>query len=328
VQLADDAPPLASSPRQLNASANGSLLAYRTGAELGQQFTWVARDGRPLGPVGPEGRYTTLDLSLDGSRLIVSRVESAGMSNLWLLDVEKGTFSRVTTGAASDVDPRFSPDGRAVIFGSNRDPSRSPYRASVVGEQPAPLFKFPGRLYSNDDWSADGRWLLYHDATDPVLYARRLDRLDDPPLVVARALVGVIDEAQMSFDGKWVAYNSTESGRAEVYVVPFPPTGDRWQVSVAGGAQPLWRQDDRELYFLGPDGALLAASVTPGPRFEAHTPVRLFQSPVRAVTFATEQYAAVPDGSKFLFPAFAADARPDSIVVVSNWRSLLDASGQ
>ncbi len=257
-------------------------------------------------------------------RVVVSRIEGAG-NNLWMLDTVKGTFSRVTTGASSDVDPRWSPDGRAVIFGSTRDPARSPFRAGVVGQEPERVFQFDGsgKMYSNDDWSADGQWLLYHDAFMPVLQARRLDRPDEPPVVVARALTGIVDQARMSHDGKWVAYNSTESGRSEVYVVPFPPTGDRWQVSVDGGAQPLWRRDGRELFYLAPDGALMAVGVKPAPQFEAGTAVRLLQSPLLSVGSQVEQYAAAPDGSKFLFPASVEGRRPDAITVVTNWRSLL-----
>ena len=137
--------------------------------------------------------------------------------NLWVVDTATGTFNRVTTGSSTDLDPRVSPDGRAVIFASTRDSARSPFRSSLMGQEPSErVFPFSGQVYSNDDWSADGRWLLYHDASIPVLHARRMDRTDEPPMIVARALAGIIHQARMSGDGRWVAYNSTESGQSEV----------------------------------------------------------------------------------------------------------------
>jgi hypothetical protein len=142
-------------------------------------------------------------------------------------------------------------------------------------------------------------------------------------VVVARALTGIIDQGRMSHDGRWVAYNSTEGGPAEVYVVPFPATGDRWQVSAGGGAQPMWGPKDRELYYLALDGTLMAVPIRAGAGFSAGPAVRLFQSPLRSVSGDNEQYAVAPDGTRFLFAPFTADAKPDVVTVLTNWMSLL-----
>jgi hypothetical protein len=322
IQLAGDVS-VPAVPHAANASASRSTLVYASTLGAPRQFTWFARDGRLLNTVGPEGRYGTFDLSDDGTRLVVSRRE-AGTLNLWLIDPAKGTMTPVTVGAHDDVDPRFSPDARFVAFGSRRDPTRSPFRASIAGDEPERIFAFPGKAFSLDDWSPDGKWLLFHDVGTSQVQALHLERPNEQPVVAARSLTGSIDQAVMSPDSRFVAYNSAESGRSEVYVVPFPPTGDKWQVSVGGGAQPRWRRDGRELFYLSLDGALMAVGVHNATSFAAADPIRLFRAPVSAITLGVEQYAAAPDGRRFLFVPFTNNVGRARISVLTNWMSLLE----
>ena len=312
--------------RSSQAAVSGSTLVYRSERVVARQFTWLARDGHSLGALGPAGAYTTFSLSDDGARVVLTRIEGSAQ-NIWVMDAAKGTLNRVTAGPDVDVDPRLSPDGRTVMFGSFRDPVRSPYTATVAGSEPKRLFAFKGRLFALDDWSADGKWLLYHGSTIPRILAARLDQLAAEPVVVASALTGSVDQAVMSNDGRWVAYNSTESGQAEVYVVPFPPTGDKWQVSVGGGAQPLWRRDGGELYYLKLDGTLMAVGISTRPKFEAANPTALFRTPLSNVAQVIEQYAVAPDGKRFLFAQAVGDATAAPMTVLTNWRSLLKPSG-
>jgi dipeptidyl aminopeptidase/acylaminoacyl peptidase len=305
-----------------SASASSAAIMYRRDYEPPRQFTWYARDGRRLSAVGPAGHYMTFSLSEDGRRLVASRRDS-GVQNLWSFDPDKGTVNRVTAGNASDVDPRVSPDGRMVVFASTRDPRRSPFKTTVAGDEPQRLFAFKGGMLALDDWSSDQQWLLFRNAGAPALEALRLDRPDDTPVVVARALTGIIDQSAMSPDGRWVAYNSTESGRPEVYVVPFPPTGDKWQVSTNGGAQPNWRRDGRELYFLSLDRVLSAVPIDTTKGFTFKDPIPLFQAPLPAVNTSIEQYAPAPDGTRFLFLPYVGNAAPTTVAVLANWMSLL-----
>jgi tRNA A-37 threonylcarbamoyl transferase component Bud32 len=307
----------------VSAGASASAIMYRRDQEPPRQFTWFARDGRRLNPVGAAGFYMTFSLSEDGRRLIASRRDS-GVHNLWSFDAEKGTVNRVTAGSASDVDPRLSPDGRLVVFASTRDPRRSPFKTTIAGDEPQRVFPFKGGLFALDDWSSDGQWLLFRNAGTPVLEALRLDRPDDEPIVAARALAGIIDQATMSPDGRWVAYNSTESGRAEVYVVPFPPTGDKWQISDGGGAQPQWRRDTGELYFLTLDGTLTAVLIDTTKGFRFKDPVALFRAPLPAVNSGIEQYAPAPDGTRFLFLHNTENATMATVAVLANWSPLVE----
>ena len=302
-------------------SASATTVAFRTDQPMLQQFTWVGRDGRTITPIGPPGQYPTFDLSDDGSRLVVA-LDDAGAQNIWTIDTAKGTMNRVTAGAARDVDPRLSPDGRTVIFGSLRDPVRSPYNATISGQEPERPFAFQARLFALDDWSRNGAWLLYHDASASAIQAARLDQPAAEPVTVATGLAGVLDQAQMSPDGKWISYHSLESGRGEVYVVPFPPNGDKWQVSVGGGAAVVAARG-RELYLPGLDGTVMAVTVTSRGSFKTGNPIALFRSSVKTISVETEQYAVSPDGKRFLFAPFVDAAPTPSVTVLTNWQSLL-----
>jgi hypothetical protein len=208
--------------------------------------------------------------------------------------------------ALFDVDPRWSPDALTLIFGSLRDPARSPHRVGLTADAPVRLFAYPGRIFPLDDWSRDGRWLLYHDARVPELHAHEVDRTHTPtgkPVLAARALTGIIDQGQFSPDSKWIAYNSDETGTHEVYVVPFPSTGERVTISRGGGSQPTWRADGKELYFLAP--------------------VDLFRPRLAGVSTSIEQYAPHPDGKRFVVLDIVGGDRNLSMGLVLNWESLL-----
>ena len=307
-------------------AASPTVMAYRTAAAIQHQLTWIDRNGQPIARIGPVDDYQTFALSPDGARIAVSRREGSAR-NIWLMDGVKGTMTRVTLGPFVDTDPRFAADGRSIIFSSTRDPSRSPYRVTLGSQAPELLIAFKGRPFALDDLSADGRWLIYHEAVGTsglpaALKALPLDRLTDQPIVVAPALTGTIDQGVMSRDGRWVAFNSNESGRTEVFVVPFPPTGDRWQVALNGGVQPVWRSDGRELYFLAPDGTLMAVPISPGTTFKPGNPVRLFQAPVRPVHPFVEQYATASDGRRFLFVAITEDRVRLPLTIITNWQQL------
>lgn len=130
-----------------------------------------------------------------------------------------------------------------------------------------------------------------------------------------------MDQSRFSPDGRWIAYNSNESDKNQVYVTKFPTTGERWQVSADGGVQPMWRRDGRELYFLGLDSTMFAVEIRPAANFEAGVPRPLFHAPVGAVNPNIEQYATV-DGNRFLIlKQIERQARPIHVIV--NWPALL-----
>ena len=174
------------------------------------------------------------------------------------------------------------------------------------------------------DWSADGRWLLYHEihpATGRDLWALDMTSPDTPPRVVANTPAHEA-MAQFSPAGRWVAYQTNESGRFEVVVQPFPEAGGKWQVSTAGGVAPRWRADGKDLYFLAPDATLMAVPVTAAAAsFEAGTPVALFPTRIvdgGTVAFNRPQYVVARDG-RFLINQPVADATAAPITLILNW---------
>jgi hypothetical protein len=306
--------------------SNTGLIVFVGDSNRTQQFTWYGREGRIQSRAGPPDSYTTFDLFRDGSKIVAAARSNADI-NLWAIDADHGTPTRMTLAQTSDTDPRWSPDGLSVIFSSLRDPARSPHRVGLSADTPTRLWKFDGRIFALDDWSDDGRWLLYHDARVPVLMARELDTAGAPkgdPIVAARALTGIIDQAQMSPDGRWVAYNSNETGPNEVYVTPFPPTGARYTVSRGGGVQPTWRGDSAELYFLAPDTMLKAVKVSVnGTTLVTSEPVDLFKPQLPGANAQIEQYRPHPSGQRFLALDIVGNERTLSLGVLMNWRTLV-----
>ncbi len=309
-------------PGSLSVSGSG-ILSYVTGRES-IQLTWIDRTGRELRRVTDiGGDFPTFNLSRDGSRVVLTRREPAGQTNLWVIDLARGSASRLTLDEANNhVDPRWSPDGREVIFGSTRDPARSPFQVSLPGSDPIQIYRYNGSSFALDDWSPDGRYLIYHDSLmSALLWALPLSG-DRKPFEVTRSLSGQQDQARFSPDGRWIAYNTSESGRFEVKVVPFPAASDKWQISTAGGVQPTWRGDGRELYFLAPDGTLMAVEVRPGKSFEWGEVRPLFNAEI-SLNPQIEQYAPAPDGKRFLFVKPAEGNQAASATIVTNWQNLL-----
>jgi serine/threonine protein kinase/Tol biopolymer transport system component len=291
------------------------LLAYSLFEPYQYQFGWVDRHGAPLGDVSSRGSFSSFDLSPDAKRLVVTRA-NIDRANLWLLDLDRNTGAQMTFGRSFEFDPRLEPNGPRVAFTVWRDDGlRQIVSVGLDGKATVVL-----ENATVDHWSIDGRFLLFRRGGIQAL------PLSGPPTpsVVHRPPAGVpqsIDQSRFSPDGRRVAYNSKESGKDEVFVTKFPATGERTQVSVDGGVQPMWRRDGRELYYLGLDGTMFAVEIKEGERIAAGAPRSLFQATVGAVNPSIEQYATV-DGERFLIlKPVDRTQRPINIIV--NWSALL-----
>ena len=241
------------------------VLAYRTGAPVTTtQLAWMDRAGKPLGVVGPPGRYRNPALSHDGSRLAVEVVDPAGGSaDVWLVELARGVMSRFTFDPGNDVYPVWSPDDSRVMFASDRNGGVfSLYQKMANGSGDDELVS---KSTSGDrkpySWSPDGRHLVfigYSPTTTLGVLPLSGDRqpLTPPPGGFGTSL------AQVSPDGRWMAYGSTESGRYEVYVRSFPAPGGKWQISKDAAVSPRWRGDGQELYYYASDGLLMAVPIT------------------------------------------------------------------
>jgi Tol biopolymer transport system component len=301
-------------------------LAYRGGGNAARQLTWVDRTGKAVGVAGePDASDAAYpELSPDGRRVAMRRAVQ-GNIDVWLRDLLGGGMTRLTFDAAAESVPVWSPDGTRIAFNSNRTGVYNLYAKASNGSGAEELLMNSPNAKQPQDWSADGHWLLYYEinpTTGRDLWALDMTRPDHTPRVVANTPAEEV-LAQFSPDGRWVAYQTNESGRFEVVVQPFPDAGGKWQVSTAGGVAPRWRADGKELYFLAPDATMMAVPVTAaGASFEHGTPVALF--PTRIVDGGTvaagrPQYAVARDG-RFLINQPLGDATAAPITLILNWQ--------
>jgi serine/threonine protein kinase/Tol biopolymer transport system component len=313
-------------------SASG-LIAYRSGAVGQRQLTWFDRAGRVLGTLGgtDEASVQNADLSPDERRVAVFRTLQ-GNTDIWLLDGTR--TSRFTFDRALDRDVIWSPDGSRIVFASFRNGRRQIFAkpSSGAGSEEL-LLEFPVEATPiPNDWSADGRFLLYHardPQTDRDLWVLPMAGDRKPWLFLKTPFAEAA--GRFSPDGRWVAYQSNESGRYEIYVRPFVApgaagtttngAGGQWQVSTAGGMFALWRPDGKELYYNAPDGRMMAAPITvSGTTLEPGTPVALFDT--RIVGGGTDNgmgrnYDVTRDGRFLINTILDQGAAP--ITLIQNW---------
>ena len=309
-------------------SDNG-VLAYRAGASSDpiSTLTWYDRQGRVLGTVGDPGPHNQIRLSPDGTRVILALVDlKLSTYVLSVLDLGSGVASRMTPSGESANDAAWSPDSETVAFESRPKGRRDFYSQTVGSRSPTLMFESADDPKWLDDWSADGRYLLFHVPGPGKLFALPTFGDRQPlPLMTATA---AIDGAHFSSDGKWVVYQSQESGTFEVWVASFPAFDHRRQISTHGGGQAWWRSDGKEVFYLRPDGKLMSvtvASEAPSGALVFRPPVELFQSPLAPPNLTIDQYTVARDGQRFLFIQPRQDQTVTGVpmTVVVNWPSTL-----
>jgi Tol biopolymer transport system component len=302
-------------------SENG-VLAYRRGGGQINQPLWFDRGGKQIGSLGAPGIYFTLWLSPDEKRAAVDRIDpQTGTADIWLFDLSSGIASRFTTDPAGDSNPVWSPDGSRIVFLSSREGIRHLYQkiASGTGNEEVLLKSSAEKI--PDDWSSDGQLIVYETLnlkTRKDLWVLPMSG-DRQPFPFLQTEFNE-QQAQLSPDGKWIAYTSNESGALEVYVQTFPASGGgKWRVSTAGGCQPRWRRDGRELFYLSADRKLMAMDIKLGATFEAAVPKTLFATRVLSLTDFRNTYDVTADGKRFLINSTMEEPDSSPISVVVNW---------
>jgi len=299
-------------------SESGALL-YKSGSDSIKQVAWIDRSGRRLGALGLKGELGNPELSPDGTRLALDRVEPNSVSaDIWVVDLSRGTASRLTFEPSDEVRPLWSPDGSRILFAADREGRRGIFQKDASGASGEALLIESNDLQAPADVPADGKFLVY--VTGSLQGDLRLLPLSGD-LTPRSFLSTPFDErhARVSPDGRWIAYDSDDSARYEVYVQSFPQPGGKWQISTAGGVQPRWRRDGKELYYLAPDRSLMAVPVKGGgATFEAGIPEALFTTELPVLTGPT-RYAVAGDGQRFLVTIPEGDPTPAPITVVLNW---------
>jgi len=334
LQTTGDAVPIAEQVDFINdiqgqfSASEGGVLVYTSGSGVrGSRITWFDRQGKAVGTVGEAGFYRTVSLSPDGTRAIIN--DARAQNDLWLFDLGRRTSTRFTFDPRTDQDGIWSPDGSQIVWGSTRKGPQDLYRkgSNGAGEEQVLLASDQGKRPS--DWSKDGHFILYETSTlktreDLMTLPLKADGLPaGPPIPFLSTTFNEVS-GRFSPDGHWVAYISDESGRPEVYVRPFPTSssGGKWQVSTAGGVEPIWRRDGKELFYLSADRRLMSVEVSTSPSFKAAVPKALFTATITggAVVAGVHRWDVAPDGQRFLInvPSEAAVTTPMTLVV--NWQ--------
>jgi Tol biopolymer transport system component/predicted Ser/Thr protein kinase len=325
LEVAGEAVPIAEhvAPGGLSVSETG-VLAYRAADAFRSELVWLHRSGKRLSTVGEPADYSNPALSPDKNKLAVSiRDPVSRTRDIWIFDLARGTSSRLTFDPADETNPVWSPDGSRIAFHSGRTGVASLYQKVVAGAGSDELLLDLKRRLIMEGWSPDGRFVVYSAPSEKTagdLWSLPLTGESKPfPVVQDPRGQG---EAAFSPNGRWIAYRSTESGRDEVYVRAFPPSGGKWQISTGGGTDPRWRRDGKELFYRARTRMMAVEVRTEGGSFEFGVAKPLFE--IRALPVASRsQYDVSADGQRFLVntPLEENSSRP--ITVVLNWTAAL-----
>jgi eukaryotic-like serine/threonine-protein kinase len=315
-------------------SENGTLVYASTGGVFAvQQLAWWDRNGKQMAPFGPPGIYQDFRLAPDEKRIAFSATRNNN-ADVWVLDSVRGVPSRLTFDPAIDDPPLWSPDGSRIVWASSRTGPFDLYVKSASGTGPEKLLIKMGTPAGwPEDWSQDGRYLLYQipgatTGQDLWVAAQPSEDAseDRKPFPYLQA---EFDEKHGRFypNGRWVAYTSNESGRDEVYVQSFPLSGAKFQISADGGREPQWRKDGTELFYIAEDRTLMAVPVkllesAPEP-LQVGSPKRLFPMPFVDTFIVGLSYEVSRDGERFLMPASPSGAAAPPLTVILNWQTQL-----
>ena len=311
----------------LSASGAGPIVYRTSSADAQRQFTWFDPSGTHTGTAGtPDSAYAGPSLSLDGRRVALFKRVGENM-DIFLLETERGVLTRFTVDAADDIFPIWSPDSARIVFSSTRGSSLDLYLKSVSGMGTEELLLATPAIKAASDWSRDGRFLLYSSA-DPTsgfdIWTLPLNGDRKPfPIVQTKSNERL---AQFSPDGQWIAYESDESGRYEIYVQPFSGSvgeaGGKVPVSDKGGAQVRWQHDGKTLFYVALDDRLMAVPLgfASNGQVEPGAPVPLFLTHLRGALqpFPRYQYSVSAD-RRFLMLVDRENAAASPITVLLNW---------
>jgi len=305
-----------------SASRSGAL-AFR-GGEVGDvQLQLLDRSGELLETVGDPGDIGTPGLSPDGRWLAFDLVTAGGNGDIWIRDLVRGVSSRFTFGEGHESGPVWFPGGGRIAFNVVRD-GQSDLAAQAVGGtgQVEYLLEAEGDQWLADV-SPDGELVLYlqrGEETSWDLWIVPTDGSAEPRPVVQTPFIEV--RGRFSPDGRWLAYQSFESGRSEIYVRAFPGPGGKWQISTAGGGEPIWEPDGSGLFYLSAENRLMRVATRLGPSFDAGIPEPMFDLSLRP-SLASKHYLVSPDGERVLVVGTLQQESTPPTTIVLNWAAEL-----
>ncbi len=300
-------------------STNG-ILAYLPGAGANSEtsLVWVDRKGTSTPARAEKGRYETARLSPDGKLAAIGISDPNGTEQVWILDPAHGTLVKRTFDGTT-ILPVWSPDGSRITYGSARADGTSnlywrPADGSGVEER---LTNDKTHTQWPNTWSGDGKVLTIEEVGGGLSYLTMDGKPERHPLLESSWNK---DTPRISWDGKWLAYASAESGPLEIVVQPFPSLAGKYLISSGGGTAPIWSRDGRQLFYWEPPGRIMAVAISTTPSFTWSRPVMLFEGPY------TSEFDVTADGSRFLMIKESEQMRASShFNVIVNWFQELTA---
>jgi eukaryotic-like serine/threonine-protein kinase len=303
---------------QYSVSATGSLIYVPGGVQATQlRLVWISRNGAEQPLTAPPRAYQIPRLSPDGRRVAVDIQEQE--MQVWLYDLSREALARLTFEGNSNQPPAWTPDGKRITFGSNKEGPASLFWQLADGSGGLERLATSEYTQFPQSWSPDGQLLTFTELNPTtgwdIWVLRMADRKAQPFL--RRSFNE--ESPRFSPDGHWLAYISDESGRFEVYVQPYPGPGGKWQISTEGGAEPVWNPNGRELFYRT-ENKMMVVDIGTHSSFSAGKPRVLFSEPYLPTPIIPANYDVSPDGQRFLMlKPSEQETAPTQINVVLNW---------
>jgi len=315
-RLPDAAPAVVNSGDRVASVSDNGVMVIAAAPDTNMRLAWLDRQGQTVGTIPlPAGSFANLQISPDNSHVALEMGTGDSLCDLWVVDLARGAPTRLTFGPALNRRPVWSPDGKQVVFQSNRKGPFDLYVRQLSGAGgDTVLYASPMNWKEPYSWSPDGATVAFAGLGPESGFDILLASTAKPTKITTYLQTPATEGwPVISPDGRWLAYTSNESGRFEIYVQSFPTAGTKYQVTTSGGNKVSWTQGGRELIYTSLDGALGAVPVTPGEGLQFGPQTMLF-TPAR-----NEGIDVSPDGQRFLavVPANAANAQ--SLTVVLNW---------
>ncbi|MEO8725935.1 MAG: hypothetical protein ABI383_07390, partial [Acidobacteriaceae bacterium] len=312
-----------------SASQSGRLALHSLGGASGaSQLAWFDPKGKSLGLSAPvTGIYLHPTLSPDGSRLAYSLFETNGVADVWVLDLARGTHTRITFGPGRQDNPVWTADGKFIFYSSIRGPFRGIFKRSADGSGAEEAILDKNSVFDSPLFVArDGSYLAFErsEGIGPHVWALPLGAGFKPD---GRQPFAAGDPAapypsywpSISPDGRWIAYSSSEGGPYEIYVRSFPNGPGKWQVSTGGGGSSAWRADGKELFFTTPSRQMMGVAVSSeNGSLKLGTPALLFSG----FPFLSDQlgaFAVAPDGKRFLLNSVTTGGGGKPLILITDW---------
>jgi serine/threonine protein kinase len=302
----------------MDASASaGGLLTFGSGGSADWQLVWVSRGGNQIFPLADKlMNLQQARISPQGDRIALE-IDNA-QADIWILDLARGVRTRLTFGPVANSYPVWSPDGKWIAYVSGRHGRSELYRKPADGSGAEELLLGDDQQMITDDWSRDGKYLLYSRGTSGgawEIWVLPLEGERKPFLVVPHTSFGLGSSGALSPDGRWIAYASDESGTVEAYVAAFRGDQGKWQVSASGGNRPQWSKDGKELYYMDPTFNLFATPVR-----EVAGALQFGASEKLVSNWSAPQafYDVSPDGRRILLDRVSQQVS-QSVTVVTNF---------